>query len=821
MSRQLVITALLVIIPSATFARLSTYSLECHLNEKERVLICTENIIITNTFKEPISTAYFRLANHRSEPNPKIPPLANDAGYIDGYQPDAVEIDWASIPFHYQDEANFLKIQRFSTQKCLVQFDLPSPLKPGASTTITMRFKLKFPNVYSNLWAGDEKWFYNDTYILRLGWYPLEVARDDSRWLLEKNVPAYHTMSQISLSLPKKYIMAKPSITPTQAIVSMPLAFSPHFKIITTNALSVFYLPQTTDEQARKIVGWTKESVEFYSEKYGKPGFEKAVIVNAPFSGLWGMAANGFALLGDGCFSTSQVLLPYYTDRVNFHIVSHEVGHWWAGIGTPVDFNETNVFSEGLTEYLSYNFFEEKYGKESNLYEPKSAGVGTYCLSLFAENSLFGPSFTARDSTYSGYFSLLKNKWDEPAILKTEYSHTHALVEKIYNKGELLFHNLENYVGQSAMQSGLRDYFQSHHNFQSSLQAHTDKPLASFFDAWFYRAETVDFAIKKLDFNRVSVSKNGVAPTNLDVEITDSMGRTERKTIQDAQDGSVATFNSYIKEVRLDPNYKIPESNKMNNKSGENLDFYLFGDQDALLRKRPFENYFLGIYPTEIVGKSYQNHRWSLGYDLYPFQWTGGITLYGDREKTLSYGTNFSAHSLTAALPIYWPVDVGYFGHFYYPEWSLNGGVTFYPSYTGVFAGIDYLSLNSLLFATSKLEHLQGRFISSATGYLPVKAGSTVVLPSLKLSSEKNAIGSLGVLFPLQFGLNQPIFGAGLFRGAAAHIFVNSDKTAGIEIGLLATTLADLKIPLTIGYDGRFYFTLNSPLTIYNYIFGY
>ena len=71
---------------------LSRYSIDDYLDHSNRSLQCTQNIIIKNTFTKPTSRFYFQLPNKRSKPNPYISDLANDVGYVNGYQPDPVII---------------------------------------------------------------------------------------------------------------------------------------------------------------------------------------------------------------------------------------------------------------------------------------------------------------------------------------------------------------------------------------------------------------------------------------------------------------------------------------------------------------------------------------------------------------------------------------------------------------------------------------------------------------------------------------------------------------------------------------------------------
>ena len=42
-----------------------------------------------------------------------------------------------------------------------------------------------------------EKWYYQDIFILRLGWYPLEVARTADDWIYDKLIFTPHFLDRL------------------------------------------------------------------------------------------------------------------------------------------------------------------------------------------------------------------------------------------------------------------------------------------------------------------------------------------------------------------------------------------------------------------------------------------------------------------------------------------------------------------------------------------------------------------------------------------------------------------------------------------------
>ncbi|MFC1770673.1 M1 family aminopeptidase [Candidatus Margulisiibacteriota bacterium] len=805
----------------------SKYSINARLDENSRTLHCQQKVKFTNNFKKSLNKIYFVINNNQIEPNPFLSPLMNDVGYLNGYEPGPVKINSAStdgnvaLEIIYEKLSHYLKLQKYSEDKLLFYLALPRSLKPGQIININFDFSVKIPAAYATV--NSERWFYKGTYILRFGWYPVEVARSGNDWIRDRWLTAKHLVEKIELDLPRKYTCALPGPTTEvnsnndrktviskirNPIISCPIAFSPDFRIVKRRTgagveIEVFYLEERSSMQARRIAKIAAEAVEYYSKHFSLPGFSKINIINSPFSGMWGMAADGTVILGDHAFSTAHILVQNYLNRFISHLVAHEVGHLWAGIGVPVDHNRENVFSEGLTEYITYAYFEDKFGKYKNLFEPKSPAWASYFLTTTMEGLGSAASFTARDNIHFDYMKSVRDGWDEPVIIDIEDSNLNTMFIKDYRKGFILFSNLENFVGKKVFRKSLREYFNSYSAansnadfFQSILEKNSTQDLDPYFSAWFYGISSIDYAFRKVTSTnipgrkyktKVTITKKGQAPSNLEVEALLVDRKKVRQTIKGAEDGSEVTFvtKAPLKNVFLDPGLNVLEKTKLNNTAFPKTDYYIFGDQGALIRKKPLHNYFIGLYPQgpykilnndesglgfSIVGKDFISHKWQFGasvlytldeiggsiYDPTSSQVFGQVDFYLPRGNFLSMYTVYDTRdiwesALMARFPMYSEVESGFYGHFYYPKTFIDFGLMrrdfdFSKPYYSVFAKVNHVEINSLLVSAAKLElapamsgfNDQEYLKADLAALLPMKLGGILMVPKCSLGYGRN-----------------------------------------------------------------------------------
>lgn len=723
----------------------SHYEIKATLDVANRKLIGSETVRFINTFSEPVDSLYFFASNWLQEKNPYLTGFANDLGFVNGFEPSSTEIkkvtDIGGVPLEYRfiPLTNYLRIWKYSVNRYLFYVKLNTPLAPGEEALVKIDFEVNVPNVHAGQPANNypsERWYYKNIFLLRYGWYPLEVHRKGNNWDLEIFAFPGHFVDKLELSVPKDYVaaVAGDKVVETtngeiktitamddNPVAAKALAISPHYRVISSNTadgvqVNVYYLPETEKSQAQYILQSCVEIVEKYNQLYGKRDYAKIDIVNTPFKGTSSKESDGMIQLGDLNFSTANILVPRLSERQYYQTCAHELAHLWAGDNPLVDVNKENYLSEGLADLMSYNLVEEKFPGTGNAYKTDPFNIFGYLLFLTDTST----RYTFRDENYGDYINYYKDRWDEPLIAGLENSTLNTLETKHYKKGHRVFKMLETYVGKEVMLESLREYFATYkhkvattEDLKAILERKSGKNPDRFFDDWLYGAEYADYSIKRVKntFNEgkynteIEIGKKGKGLTPLEVEVVLEGGEKQRVFLEEVTTDTTVTVSTEkkVKGVSLDPEANILETTRLNNKNIDNLDFYLFGNVNQLIHRRPLENYFLGLYPSlyskEIGGKTEQgiglklvgqdnlNHRWQLGgtpifdtadgFQYSSYRAFGGVSFFRGRGKTISLDAAYDSRKkldtgLSFSLPLYKIVDAGFYGRFYYPSYTLD-----------------------------------------------------------------------------------------------------------------------------------------------------
>ena len=175
------------------------------------------------------------------------------------------------------------------------------------------------------------------------------------------------------------------------------------------------------------------------------------------------MAADAFVMLGSGAFN-ADVPTPKLWNRVLEFLVAHEIGHFYFGIGTAVDFISDNWLSESLTQYVTLDYLERKYGADDNLFPGDAGPAGALAGRLLDYRSF-------REGLVTRFHALRKAGFDFPVASDVDDQNQNGLTAVIYDKGALAVRQLATEMGKDAFDEALREYARRYrHRFTDTAQ---------------------------------------------------------------------------------------------------------------------------------------------------------------------------------------------------------------------------------------------------------------------------------------------------------------------------------------------------------------
>ena len=399
------------------------------------------------------------LNNAGAIPNPHANPLIEDLRYQSGFEAGytritgIVDAHGAEVPFEAFTPPAHGRLFTYPIPGLAVRLRLP----PRDRYRLTVTFRTRLPA----LRAGDLT-SRDGVFVQRFAWYP-RLYPDPATLTLPPIAgyrvrivvpPGYRVISHAEHASPAAdgtaYVIESRS-----PAVTIPLTIfaEDRFRLVETAsahaAVRLFHRPGH-ERQARKLAGYAAAALDHYADALGPLDYRRVTIVEGVRPGAWGMAADAFVMLGSGAFN-ADVPFPELWNRLLEFLVAHEIGHFYFGIGTAVDFISDNWLSESLTQYVTVDYLERKYGAEDNLFAGDAGPAAAIARHLLSYRS-FRERLTAR------FHALRKAGFDFPVASDVDAQNQNGLAAVIYDKGALAVRQLATEMGKDAFDEALGEY---------------------------------------------------------------------------------------------------------------------------------------------------------------------------------------------------------------------------------------------------------------------------------------------------------------------------------------------------------------------------
>ncbi|QMV42544.1 M1 family metallopeptidase [Cohnella cholangitidis] len=386
------------------------------------------------------------------------------------------------------------------SDRTLVTFRLPEPVKPGMSVSLRMKFTVKLPDVFARMGKAGP-------FVMAGQWFPkiavYETAGMRGRATEGWNLHQYHGNSEfyadfgiysVRIDVPESYKVAATGFqtkSPTVAggrksfqfyaddVHDFAWSASPNFEYVESSFSSVgipgvrikLYLDPLHKDQKDRYMHAAKSALAKLGQWYGEYPYSTLSVVVPPKDGN---GAGGMEYPTLVTAAAAQNANPgYELERTLVHEIAHQ---YWYGLVASNEFEEAWL-DEGFTSYTEDKLMASIYGVVPNL--------------------------TVESSYMTHPEPLHQASW--------RFSSSDRYAENVYLRGKLVLSSLERLVGEKTMSKIMRTYFQkykfkhpSSSDFQKVVETVTKTKWNDFFQAYVQRGEMADYAIETINARKTA-----------------------------------------------------------------------------------------------------------------------------------------------------------------------------------------------------------------------------------------------------------------------------------------------------------------------------
>ena len=519
----------------------------------------------------------FLLNNAGAAPNPHENPLMEDLRYQSGFEAGYTRIAsivdslGAEVPFEEFTPPAHGRLFTYPMPGLAVRLRLPTRDRYRLSVT----FRTRLPALRTgDLTSRD------GVFVQRLAWYPRLYPHPD-RFTLPPIEgyrvrivvpPGYRVISHDERAVPvangAAYVIERraPSVT-----IPLTIFREDRFRLVEDAsahaAVRLFHRPGH-QRQARKLARYAAEALDHYAGTLGPLDYRRITIVEGVRPGAWGMAADAFVMLGSGAFN-ADVPFRELWNRVLEFLVAHEIGHFYFGIGTAVDFISDNWLSESLTQYVTLDYLERKYGAEDNLFAGAAGPAGAIARGLVGHRSF-------RERLVTRFHALRKAGYDFPVASDVDDQNQNGLTAVIYDKGALAVRQLATEMGKDSFDEALGEYARRYrHRFTDTGQflAHLEEHrpgMRSVGEQVLTTDRYPDYAVAGVAYEgnlaRITIRDHGDSGlTTLVRVVVEDDGAGERTLDFTVRRTEVLEVAGRVRRVEIDPAWYTLDIDRKNN----------------------------------------------------------------------------------------------------------------------------------------------------------------------------------------------------------------------------------------------------------------
>lgn len=553
------------------------YNMEIDMDVNTYQYKGTQQLVYTNNSPDVLNRVYYHLYFNAFQPGSEMDVRSRNMPDPDPRVTDRIsklkpnEIGYIKVASLKQNGVTI----KHKTVGTILEVDLAKPIQPGEQVTFDMIFNAQVPVQIRRSGRNNKE----GVALSMAQWYPKLAEYDFEGWHADPYIGReFHGVwgnFDVKLTIDKNYIVGGTGYLQSETKASENKKtlhyLAPNVHDFTWGAdpdyihdtmqvpngpLLHFYYKKTLEKD--KLENWknlqpkTVELMQYFSENIGNYPYKQYSVIQG----------------GDGGMEYAMCTL--ITGERKFGslvgVTAHELAHTWFQFLLATNEAKHYWMDEGFTSYISDLAMSEIMD-----YNTKNPTAGAY----------------------RGYISLATSGKEQPLTTHADrFNYHRAYSISAYSKGEVFLAQLAYVIGEENQKKTIKKYFNDFH-FKHPVPMdiiRTAEKVSGLELDWYLMdfaqtANTIDYGVKAVDGNKITLERIGLMPMPIDVTVTYTDGSTEdfyiplqimrgekptSATIKTDWAWAYPTYtfetSKQVSSVQIDPKEGMADINKENNK---------------------------------------------------------------------------------------------------------------------------------------------------------------------------------------------------------------------------------------------------------------
>ena len=554
------------------------YSMEIDMDVNTYKYNGTQKLVYTNNSPDVLNRVYYHLYFNAFQPGSEMDVRSRNISDPDPRVGDRIsklkpnEIGYIKVASLKQNGV----VIKHKTVGTVLEVDLAKPIQPGEQVTFNMVFNAQVPVQIRRSGRNNKE----GVALSMAQWYPKLAEYDFEGWHADPYIGReFHGVwgnFDVKLTIDKNYVVGGTGYLQNETKTSgnkktlhykapnvhdFTWAADPDYihdtMQVPNGPLLHFYYKKNVSKE--NLENWKRmqpkavELMQYFSKHIGKYPYKQYSIIQG----------------GDGGMEYAMCTLITGNRKFGslLAVTSHEMAHTWFQFLLASNEAKHEWMDEGFTSYISDYAMNDimKEGKEN----PAS-------------------------SAYNNYIYLAKSGKEQPLTTQADrYNFNQAYGISAYSKGEVFMAQLGYVIGENNLKNAIKKYFNDFHfkhpkplDIIRSAEKISGLELDWYLIDFAQTTNTIDYGVKALDGNKITLERIGLMPMPIDVLVTYTDGssedfyiplqmmRGEKPTTATIKPDWAWAYPTYtfkaskqVSSVQIDPKNMMADINKENNKN--------------------------------------------------------------------------------------------------------------------------------------------------------------------------------------------------------------------------------------------------------------